>query len=168
MTKDIDVFNKVKRHLLTQGSKSYYNHLLCGYRGYSPLDFYKTWEEIYGEECPMFFEDTNPFDMYDDSDESESLIKMVGAVINDVPKTMACAVGCLISDEYYSPNFEGDPMDDEHVMAAIRLSIPDWDINDHSIAMLKELQLMHDTEDFDKWEDVMNNLKFDQDGNYIS
>lgn len=42
------------------------------------------------------------------------------------------------------------------------------DINDYSIAMLKELQLMHDNKDFDKCEDVMNNLKFDQDGNYIS
>jgi|TARA_R110000824_G_scaffold320638_4_gene507623 hypothetical protein len=63
-----------------------------------------------------------------------------------------CAVGFLISDEYYDQNFENDTIDaGGDVQKAIENSNPEWDLSEDSIKVLVGLQRIHDHYSVDSW-----------------
>ncbi len=60
---------------------------------------------------------------------------------------LKCAVGVLIKDEYYRPEFENRPATDNDVLAAVTLSVGDGiDAN-----LLQALQYVHDG-DLSQWQ----------------
>ena len=68
---------------------------------------------------------------------------------------LKCAVGCLISDEHYSEDLEGEGANENIVKSALKKS----GINTYNITiidLLLDLQGMHDTENPDNWRDKLN------------
>ena len=59
-------------------------------------------------------------------------------------KVLMCAVGCLMDDNYYSPEFENSSPSDSRVRDAIEKSMPNWAYN---VDLLSELQNLHDEHD---------------------
>jgi hypothetical protein len=59
-----------------------------------------------------------------------------------------CAVGCIISDKFYTHSLEGKACNHEDVLDVIELSVPNWIVNR---SMLKEMQMIHDEKEPDEW-----------------
>ena len=81
-------------------------------------------------------------------------------------KTLMCAVGCLIDDDFYSIDFENSSPSDIRVRAAIENSIPNWAYN---VDLLSELQNLHDQNDPYSWSLDLEYLEsyFNEDNEYI-
>lgn len=60
-----------------------------------------------------------------------------------------CAVGCLIADEHYSPGLESQLSSEPDVQKALEAS--GIEIDEHSVKLLRELQIIHDVYDLEKW-----------------
>lgn len=75
---------------------------------------------------------------------------------------LTCAVGCLISDEHYSEDFEGCNADDERVQRAVRRSLS-CDLLDVDIALLVALQDIHDNYRSYEWVTALQGLAADLD-----
>ena len=69
---------------------------------------------------------------------------------------LMCAVGCLMDDEYYSPEFENSSPSDIRVRTAIENSIPNWTYN---VDLLSELQNLHDEREPYHWAIGFENLE---------
>jgi hypothetical protein len=65
-----------------------------------------------------------------------------------------CAVGMIISDEFYSESLEGKSIHEEGVIESVEKSNPEWDIDDTSFLMLNKLQIIHDTHEPQDWEEL--------------
>jgi hypothetical protein len=64
-------------------------------------------------------------------------------------KTLMCAIGCLIDDNFYSDKLENCSPSDLDVRKAIENSIfSDWEYN---VSLLSELQNIHDEYEPDSW-----------------
>ena len=72
---------------------------------------------------------------------------------------LKCAVGCLITEEAYSEELEGVPVDDLRVKDALVAS----GIIDEPVTsdMLGKLQSIHDDEATNRWEHALDNLEAD-------
>lgn len=81
-------------------------------------------------------------------------------------KTLMCAVGCLIDDNYYSDEFENSSPNDLRVRRAIEESIINWNYN---VDLLSELQNIHDEYDPYNWSLKLENLEsyFNENNEYI-
>ena len=79
---------------------------------------------------------------------------------------LMCAVGCLMDDNYYSPEFENSSPSDSRVRDAIEKSIPNWTYN---VDLLSELQNLHDEHDPHVWSLNFEYLEsyFNEDNEYI-
>ena len=72
---------------------------------------------------------------------------------------LKCAVGCLITEEAYSEELEGETADDLGVKYALVASgIIDDPV---TIDMLGKLQSIHDDEAPNRWEHALDNLEAD-------
>ena len=63
---------------------------------------------------------------------------------------LRCAVGCLIKDEFYSDDLEGDSVEEPPVVQAVQDSIGRALTNDE-ISLLTQLQVIHDLRDVNAW-----------------
>lgn len=72
------------------------------------------------------------------------------------PEGKACAAGCLIKDEFYSPNIEGMGTYDEPVIKALKLSGVNMD-DQQTANLVSSLQAMHDSQDPIEWEAYLAN-----------
>lgn len=63
----------------------------------------------------------------------------------------SCAIGCLIKDNFYYSSIEGNTVDYEEVIMAIKDSHGYWPINEVSINILHLFQHVHDHVDVDMW-----------------
>lgn len=82
------------------------------------------------------------------------------------PDGKRCAVGCLIKDEFYTPDLEGLPTDMHPVCVALEQSgVP---ITPHMIEILNELQWIHDQHKVTDWKQELNDLadKYFQEKDY--
>ncbi|WP_323016438.1 hypothetical protein [Castellaniella sp.] len=70
-----------------------------------------------------------------------------------------CAVGCLISDEAYDPDFEGESVNGERVEAALKASI--GRVTERQFDLLLRLQTAHDdyiAKGMGEWEKQMQQI----------
>lgn len=76
------------------------------------------------------------------------------------PDGLKCALGCLISDEYYSPEIEHNNIDSPKVINALQMSgvkcTTSGDFN-----FLGSLQNVHDSKYVDNWEKELYNIAKD-------
>ena len=72
---------------------------------------------------------------------------------------LKCAVGCLITEEAYSEELEGELVDDLGVRAALESSGISYD--PVTLYMLLDLQSIHDDEAPNRWEHALDNLEYD-------
>lgn len=72
---------------------------------------------------------------------------------------LKCAVGCLITDEAYSEELEGAPVDVGHVRGSLEAS--GISLEPDTLSMLTHLQNIHDDEAPDRWEHALDNLEAD-------
>ena len=69
-----------------------------------------------------------------------------------------CAVGCLISDEFYNPDLEGRSVNHFMVLDALEKSGVE-NAGAHSF-ILSDLQLTHDSHDVKQWREELRKLAF--------
>jgi hypothetical protein len=124
---DYEAFTAIKKHLLTQNQKSLDYFDACQYRGQTFVPFES--DSFYSQYVDDINEDNGKF----------------------VPTGLSCAVGILIKEDMYSPEIEGNSIDDNFVQEAITSSHPDWDMNTKSIIMLQVLQRIHDNSEPSTW-----------------
>jgi len=124
---DYEAFTAIKKHLLTQNQKSVDYFDACLYRGQTFVPFES--DSFYSQYVDDINEDNGKF----------------------VPTGLSCAVGILIKEDMYSPEIEGNAIDDNFVQEAITSSHPDWDMNTKSIIMLQILQKIHDSSGPSTW-----------------
>lgn len=65
------------------------------------------------------------------------------------PDGHKCAVGCLIKDEFYSPDIEGLNVYQDSVIVALRCSI--GQVSESARNLLSDLQAVHDDVDSSFW-----------------
>ena len=160
ITNDYEAFLFVKNHLLTQNAKAMSDSDDCLYRGYSDITLNAAREEAYrlAKEQVEDWVDTEDLqaDLFYDILPTKNCDAM-------------CAVGCLISDDFYSQDFEGRTIERScQVWDAVKLSNPLWKMTDASHEMLKKLQSVHDNNDPEDWEVLLSRFStsFDKYGDY--
>ena len=161
---DEQMFDKIKEHLLTQMHKSMTVNGTCAYRGIAPKDFYEHWTEEAARELgrDISFRDIEDGAIYKDSYHYDEIVKF----FDTIPKNAACALGCILSDEFYKKEFNTLGITKEEVKQAVRDSNPNWDMSGYSWAMLKRLQEIHDTDMPETWEVLLSGFSFMEDGTY--
>lgn len=158
MIRDIDIFNKIKDHLLTQNEKSLTLHEGCAYRGVKQSDLNEAWYKTYKTACPV--------EIGKGTDNSE-IIQQIEDIYTEVPSNLKCAVGAIISDEFYSYDMEENSINSNLVSFPVKMSNPDWKITCQSWAMLEELQALHDGTLVEDWAENLARFSFDSLGNFI-
>jgi hypothetical protein len=86
---------------------------------------------------------------------------------NEQGKTLMCAIGCLIDDNFYSEKLENCSPNDPDVKKAVENSIfSDWEYN---VSLLSELQNIHDEYEPDQWSLRLEYLEsdFNENNEYI-
>lgn len=78
---------------------------------------------------------------------------------------LKCAVGCLITDEAYDPNFEGIGIDEAVVYALDESGVV---FHKNTVALLENLQHTHDNVPVEEWASSLEAFRFDDDNNYIN
>lgn len=155
ITNDYEAFLVVKEHLLNQDEKAINSEDDCQYRGYLS----KTMSRIKNE-----VSDNLECDDYDDNWSSEFYDELNDA-LNQTPFDAKCAVGVLISDQFYQEEFEGGVIDNNNdIVEAVNKSNPVWKITDKSFSMLQALQSIHDTGTHNDWANKLleMNTSFDK------
>jgi len=141
ITNDLQAFNMIEKHLLTQNSRSMsdgYSTGSCAYRGE---------ETIYIQ----------------DPETGEAV------EFEFVPNNKSCAVGILIKDKFYDSSLEDNSADEVNVHNSLSDSHPDWHINKNTTIMLLCCQYIHDTLPVKHWQKALDYLRgfifFDKDHN---
>ena len=166
ITNDYEAFLFIENHLLTQNAKAMNDSEDCQYRGYSDVTLNAVREEaslLAREKVEDYVEiDDSAFDLFYDILPTKSCDAM-------------CAVGCLILDQFYESNMEGEAIDgNDYVLEAVIQSNPAWKVTEKSFHMLKKLQKIHDGMTVETWESALSVIgeSFDQyndyDPNYFS
>ena len=70
---------------------------------------------------------------------------------------LKCAIGCLISDEFYSEEIESKTVDEPIVKEALKNSL-NQPITSEDIELLKDLQDLHDYLDPKEWRKKLDAL----------
>jgi len=73
---------------------------------------------------------------------------------------LSCAVGCLISDDYYRETLEDQCADSIQVKEAIANSLKTT-INAKDVSILRLLQRIHDDEEIEDWDKCLETLSKD-------
>lgn len=154
ITKDIEAYQYVKEMLLQQNEKSL-DADRCSYRGYS--------EKLFNEIAQSMFK----LDYEELGSCSDNQMDSFYEELYSRKPDLRCAVGFLIQDKFYSNGLEENSIDERMVVDRVERSNPNWVMGDSSIKMLKELQIIHDSKDPIKWPSLLEEFKFDQDGNYL-
>jgi len=74
------------------------------------------------------------------------------------PGGLKCAVGALISDEYFRDEFNSEPVDDIRVLEALRASGINVD-DERLVELLIDLQTLHDKCSLTFWREELNNVE---------
>lgn len=154
---DVDIFNAIKNHLLTQGVRCSDKTGDCAYRGFSE-DNYERLENLISSEILKSIssseEDYEEYSMTDDffDDVADKVNEVIASLPDDDPRLMKCAVGHIIKGSYYNSNFEGSNIDDTDVWSAVKKSNPEWKADDVSRVMLFLAQRIHDGIEPRDWE----------------
>lgn len=145
---DLDAFNYVVDSLLKQNDKSMNNSEDCQYRGFLHSQVEKAMS------AATIDVDDFDYDIFLDILWSESA-------------TAKCAIGHLISDEHYDDQIEGKMLDSE-IIDIVKLSNPNWIINNKTFDLLKRLQKTHDSLPVNRWRKEFDNIRhnFDENGCY--
>lgn len=153
MTTDIEIFKKVKEHLLTQKDRSLQVDSIadCAYLGWPETKINLAMNEIH-EEMPGLI----------DRDYGEFFYLLEEKLGEPTAK---CAVGAIIAGRD-NRTIEGSPADDTEVIKTIKDSNPDWSITDKSVTMLCVLQKIHDRVPVVDWEAELKKVEksFTEDG----
>ena len=155
---DYEAYMLVKEHLLNQKEAAKDTNDDCQYRGYKE----STIAEAKDKAENWIIEST---EYYDDDAVFHKMLEILQGEYHDAK----CAVGCLISDDFYKEDFEGRTIERScHVWDAVKLSNPLWKMTDASYEMLRELQSIHDNNNPDDWEYrlLKLNASFDKYGDY--
>lgn len=155
---DYEAYMLVKEHLLNQKEQAKDTNDDCQYRGYKKSTIAEAQDKA----------ENFLLDSAEEYSDEDLFHKMFSFLEGEVPNAK-CAVGCLISDDFYSQDFEGRTIERScHVWDAVKLSNPLWKMTDASHAMLKELQAVHDNNNPDDWEYrlLKLNASFDKYGDY--
>jgi len=159
ITSDYEAFLKVKAHLLTQKDKCIdaITHS-CSYRGYLERDVDQVRSDVNEELLNEFGEDALEFESMDEIQRiSEQLYHLVS--IGEINYGQ-CAIGCLIKDEQYDPDYvEEKAVTDESVIVALTESNPKWEIDDISMNLLENLQQVHDRVNVTDWRKYLDNME---------
>lgn len=153
ITNDYEAFLAIKTHLLQQNEQAKDDADDCRYRGYKgeTLSINRDLAEEY---CLQK-------DFYTDRDVQE----IFEANLAKIGPDAMCAVGCLISDEFYHQNMEGTTIDGNNDIAdALMKSHPLWNMDANSFTMLKRMQELHDFTHVDNWNSKLS--EFDSDLNF--
>lgn len=151
---DKDAFNFVVNFLTNQGEKSTGENGECKYRGF----LQSTLKNVV-EQCLAISSGS------DETPEYElAYFNKMESLIYDAK----CAVGCLISDEFYDPIIEGSDIHDESVVEMVVRSNPNWNITNQSEKLLGRLQGIHDNDLFNSWQSIFEDmsLDFNEEGEY--
>lgn len=70
----------------------------------------------------------------------------------------SCAVGCLIKDEFYTPELEGYPFNGDNVLEALQSSGIDA-LDDDIYSLLRALQRIHDSYEPEAWREQLTRLE---------
>ena len=70
---------------------------------------------------------------------------------------LKCAIGCLISDEFYSEEIENKTVEEPSVKEALKKSL-NQPITSEDIELLKDLQDLHDYQDPKEWRKKLDAL----------
>lgn len=81
------------------------------------------------------------------------------------PDGLKCAIGCLIPDEDYSSKFEGYGLKRAEEWSELGEYFLKNNYTEENLYFMKELQLIHDTEDVESWKNCLSNLAIDFDLN---
>ena len=73
------------------------------------------------------------------------------------PQGLSCAIGCLISDEHYSEDLEGNQVDLPEVREAVSKSLGQ-PVTARDVGMLQDLQDLHDFGTVESWERRLDEL----------
>lgn len=149
---DLDAFIFIKNKLMEQGARSINHDDECQYRGFSN----KLLEDIELQVDKMVNSqiDEEGFEFEFGSEihwdlESAARFK----ITSEIPYDMKCAVGHLISDDFYDPAFEGEGIvGNETILEAIANSNPHWQMGESSENMVSVLQAVHDQREVYEWE----------------
>jgi hypothetical protein len=63
----------------------------------------------------------------------------------------SCAVGCLVKEQFYDSNIEGETADNTLVQEILKKSHPDWEFSENTTWILSLLQKIHDRVPDDQW-----------------
>lgn len=160
ITTDKEAFEHVSKMLIEQNTRSMDDASNCKYRGFKEETIDKTLEEA--------------TDIARNSGEhywNEDIDTLHNELLQQIGYDAKCAVGHLVADEWYNPDFEGDGIDGNNLLIqAIRNSNPNWAaINICTLDMLMTLQNIHDTEDPSDWKKIFGELlnNFTKEGEWI-
>lgn len=131
ITNDLQAFNIIKEHLLTQNTRSINDDIggSCAYRG---VDDFPISDDIIDEVINWSY----------------------------VPNGKSCAVGILIKEDFYSPLLEDNSVDEIIVREALQDSHPDWNINNNNtLIMLLCCQQIHDSIIPNHWASALDFLQ---------
>ena len=140
ITNDYEAYLFVQKHLLETMEKSMDGNNDCVYRGHKESTI------------------TEALDASENTDDFKWLLSKT---IFDAK----CAAGCLISDEYYSSEFEGKLVEKEStIWESIVMSNPKWEMTEQSFELVRQLQSIHDNHDVSEWELELStiNLEFNK------
>jgi len=155
---DYEAFCLVQDHLLNQNEPAKDTNDDCQYRGYLPSTIAKA-----KDQAENFIIESTEY--YDDEVVFHKMYEILTGEFHDAK----CAVGCLISDDFYKDEFEGRTIERScHVWDAVKHSNPLWHMNDASHEMLRKLQAIHDNNDPEVWEVLLSRMStsFDKYGDY--
>jgi hypothetical protein len=69
-----------------------------------------------------------------------------------------CAIGCLISDEYYTPSIEGRGVGSPDISVALDKSLGEIGVYGGAADVLHRLQVLHDFTDPEDWAKALESL----------
>lgn len=71
-----------------------------------------------------------------------------------------CAIGCLISPDYYCESFEGHGIETPQVLTAVQESLNIGTMPQVNISTLASLQDIHDTVDVEDWQNTLSSIQY--------
>lgn len=144
---DIDVFNKVRDHLMSQGELCLNFNGDNGYFGVKSSDYQKVVDRA-SEMC----------EEYGEPEHWEIIEEMYHLINTNKIERAMCAIGCLIKPEFYSEDLENQTVIEDNVLNAVKQSLPNWEITNSRLGMLTALQSIHDNTPIKNWETYFNIL----------
>lgn len=159
---DKEIFEFVKDKLLKQYARSMDTDDTCRYRGLST----RTIDNLKNNLAEA---NGLSVDEYEDVMTNDEFYEGYLEAMCSINEDAKCAVGHLISDEFYSPNFEGETIEyGSDIWDAVISSNPEWKISDNSFKLLSTLQAIHDRQRVEDWEESFKRLENDflENGDY--